>query len=102
MIPAVETEAFRTWMKGLRDRQAVARISTRIVRLRLGNPGDVAPVGDGVNELRLMFGPGYRVRHATKGEALIVLLAGGDKSTQAHDVRRARELWWRWQEQGDG
>ena len=102
MIPAVETEAFRTWMKGLRDRQAVARISTRIIRLRLGNPGDVAPVGDGVSELRLMFGPGYRVRYATKGEALIVLLAGGDKSTQARDIRRARALWRKWQEQSDG
>ncbi|MFO1075797.1 MAG: type II toxin-antitoxin system RelE/ParE family toxin [Reyranellaceae bacterium] len=102
MIPAVETEAFRTWMKGLRDRQAVARISTRIIRLRLGNPGDVAPVGDGVSELRLMFGPGYRVYYATQGEALIVLLAGGDKSTQARDIQRARALWRKWVEQSDG
>lgn len=102
MIPAVETEAFRTWMKGLRDRQAVARSSTRIIRLRLGNPGDVAPVGDGVSELRLMFGPGYRVYYATQGEALIVLLAGGDKSTQARDIQRARALWRKWVEQSDG
>ena len=102
MIPAVETEAFRTWMRGLGDRRAVARISTRIIRLRLGNPGDVAPVGDGVSELRLTCGPGYRVYYATKGEALIVLLAGGDKSTQAHDIRRARALWREWQEQSDG
>ena len=102
MIPAVETEPFSTWLKGLRDRQAVAEINTRIIRLRLGNPGDVAPVGDGVSELRLMFGPGYRVYYATKGDALIVLLAGGDKSTQARDIRRARELWRKWQEQSDG
>ena len=73
-----------------------------MVGLRLGNPGDVAPVGGGVSELRLMFGPVYRVYYATKGEALIVLLAGGDKSTQARGIRRARELWRKWQEQSDG
>ena len=61
MTPAAGTATFRTWLKGLRDRQAVARINTRIIRPQLGNPGDVAPVGDGVSELRLMFGPGYRV-----------------------------------------
>lgn len=96
MIPAIETEAFSDWMKGLRDRQAVARINTRIIRLRLGNRGDVAPVGDGVSELRLMFGPGYRVYYAMKGEELILLLVGGDKSSQARDIETAKVLWRAW------
>jgi putative addiction module killer protein len=106
MTPAVETEAFRAWLKGLRDRQAVARINTRIIRLRLGNPGDVSSVGDGVSELRLMFGPGYRVYYsvyyAMQAGELIILLAGGDKSTQERDIRMARELWRNWKEQHDG
>jgi putative addiction module killer protein len=102
MIPALETEAFRDWLKGLRDRQAVARISTRIIRLRLGNPGDVAPVGDGVSELRLMFGPGYRVYFAKKGQELILLLAGGDKSSQASDIETAKQLWRDWKDENDG
>jgi putative addiction module killer protein len=102
MIPALETEAFRDWLKGLRDRQAVARINTRIIRLRLGNAGDVAPVGDGVSELRLMFGPGYRVYFATKGQELILLLAGGDKGSQATDIEAAKTLWREWKEENDG
>ncbi|MBL8546498.1 MAG: type II toxin-antitoxin system RelE/ParE family toxin [Hyphomonadaceae bacterium] len=102
MIPTVETEAFRTWLSGLRDRQAVARINTRIMRLRLGNPGDVASVGDGVSELRLMFGPGYRVYFATRGQELILLLAGGDKGTQANDIKAAKKLWTAWKEENDG
>jgi putative addiction module killer protein len=102
MIPALETEAFRDWLKGLRDRQAVARINTRIIRLRLDNPGDVAPVGDGVSELRLMFGPGYRVYFAMKGQELILLLAGGDKSTQASDIETAKQLWRDWKDENDG
>lgn len=102
MTPVVATETFRSWLKGLRDRQAVARINTRIIRLRLGNARDVTSVGDGVSELRLMFGPGYRVDYASRGDALIVLLAGGDKSSQATDIRRARELWRTWREQSDG
>jgi putative addiction module killer protein len=93
MIPTIETETFRDWLQSLRDRQAAARISTRIIRLRLGNAGDVAPVGDGVSELRIMFGPGYRVYFAQRGQALILLLAGGDKSTQARDIKTAKGLW---------
>lgn len=102
MTPTIETETFRLWLKGLRDREAVARILTRIMRLRLGNPGDVAPVGDGVSELRLMFGPGYRVYYAAKGDALILLLVGGDKSSQAHDIKTAKQLWKAWKEENDG
>jgi len=102
MKPALETETFHGWLKNLRDRQAVARINARIIRLRLGNPGDVAPVGDGVSELRLMFGPGYRVYFATEGETLILLLAGGDKSTQPRDIETAKALWKAWKEKTDG
>jgi putative addiction module killer protein len=86
-------------MTGLGDRRAVARINTRIIRLRLGNPGDVAPIGEGVSELRLMFGPGYRVYFATQDERLIILLAGGDKITQARDIRAAKELWRAWKDE---
>ena len=101
MTPAIETTTFRAWLKGLRDRQAVARINTRIIRLRLGNPGDVASVGDGVSEMRLMFGPGYRVYFAMEADRLIILLAGGGKKTQANDIRTAKELWREWKEQRD-
>jgi len=93
MIRALETEVFRRWLKGLKDRAAAQRINVRIIRLRLGNPGDTRPVGEGVSELRLDFGPGYRFYFATKGAALIVLLAGGDKSTQRRDIERAKALW---------
>jgi putative addiction module killer protein len=101
MIPAVETETFAEWMKGLRDRKAVQRIAARILRVRLGNPGDVAPVGEGVSEMRLMFGPGYRVYYAMKGDQLIVLLAGGDKGTQARDIETAQDLWRAWKDEPD-
>lgn len=102
MTPTLETETFREWLAGLRDRRAVARIATRIIRLRMGNPGDVAPVGEGVSELRLMFGPGYRVYYAMKGDELILLLAGGDKGTQASDIETAKKLWRDWKEEQDG
>ena len=101
MTPTLETDAFSAWLRAFRDRQALARINARIIRLRLGNPGDVAAVGDGVSELRLMFGPGYRVYFAMHGEALILLLAGGDKSTQARDIERAKELWRAWKDDQD-
>lgn len=102
MIPAVETEAFRRWLKGLRDRQAVARINTRIIRLRLGNPGDVASIGDSLSVLRLMFGPGYRVYYGVEGAELLVLLTSGDKSSQERDICQARELWQKWKEEHRG
>jgi putative addiction module killer protein len=101
MIPIIETDEYRDWLRGLRDRQAVARINTRVMRLRRGNPGDVAPVGDGVSELRLMFGPGYRVYYAMRNNMLIVLLAGGDKSTQPKDIETAKTLWRDFQDQDD-
>jgi putative addiction module killer protein len=87
-----QTAVFRRWFDGLRDRTARARIAVRIDRLALGQAGDARPVGSGVSELRVDHGPGYRVYDVRRGDALIVLLAGGDKSSQARDVARALEL----------
>jgi putative addiction module killer protein len=92
VIEVRQTATFVRWLKGLRDRQARARILVRIQRLSLGNPGDVRAVGEGVSELRIDWGAGYRVYFIARGEALVVLLAGGDKRTQAADIRAAIEL----------
>lgn len=86
------TEDFDRWIDRLRDRQARARILERVRRLAIGNPGDVAPVGDGVSELRIHYGPGYRVYFVQRGSALIVVVAGGDKDSQQADIRRAKTL----------
>lgn len=83
---------YSRWFASLKDRSARARIDVRIRRLSLGNPGDVAPVGEGVSELRIDHGPGYRVYFAQRGSTLVILLAGGDKGTQAADIRKALEL----------
>ncbi len=87
-----KTSEFQEWLDGLRDAQAYARIETRLFRLGLGLPGDVKPVGKGVSELRIDYGPGYRVYFTRRGMTLIVILAGGNKSTQAKDIRRAINL----------
>ena len=92
MIEVRETETFTRWFERLRDNQARARILVRIRRLSLGNPGDVRPVGEGVSELRIDWGPGYRVYFIGRGEQVVLLLAGGDKRTQTSDVRTAQEL----------
>ncbi len=92
MIEIRQTEVYANWFAKLRDRQAKARIDTRIRRLSLGNPDDVKPVGEGVSELRLDYGPGYRVYFVQRGPLLIILLAGGDKSTQSRDIQTAIEL----------
>ena len=92
MIEVRQTEAYAEWFARLRDRQARARIDTRIRRLSLGNPGDVKPVGEGVSELRIDYGPGYRVYFVQRGKTLIVLLAGGDKRTQDRDINKAIAL----------
>lgn len=92
MIEIRQTEEYADWFARLRDRQARARIDIRIRRLSLGNPGDVKPVGGGVSELRIDYGPGYRVYYTQRGAALVLLLCGGDKSTQDADIRRAKEL----------
>jgi putative addiction module killer protein len=92
MIEIRETEVYALWFSSLRDRQAKARIDTRIRRLSLGNPGDVKPVGASVCELRIDYGPGYRIYFVQRGSRLIVLLAGGDKRTQQQDITQAIEL----------
>ena len=92
MIEIRQTEFFSKWLRGLRDRQARARIQTRIDRLQLGLAGDVKPVGEGVSELRIDYGPGYRIYFAQRGRELIVLLAAGDKRTQDKDIKTALKL----------
>jgi putative addiction module killer protein len=92
MVEIRQTEVYSQWFKSLRDRQARARLDVRIRRLSLGNPGDVKPVGGGVSELRIDYGPGYRVYFVQRGQTLVILLAGGDKSTQDQDVKVAQEL----------
>ncbi len=92
VIEVRQTDAYETWFRKLRDRQARSRILIRIHRLSLGNPGDVRPVGGGVSELRIDYGSGYRVYFCRVGSATAVLLGGGDKATQQHDIDRARGL----------
>lgn len=94
-MPVIEirkTPNFVVWLDGLQDIHARARIQARIERLAAGNPGDVEPVGEGVSELRIDHGPGYRVYFKRRGRALVILLAGGDKSSQAKDIRIALRL----------
>ncbi len=86
------TEVFDAWFAGLRDKQAERRIQARIRRAELGNFGDFAPVGEGVSEMRIHYGPGYRVYFAQRGMEIVILLAGGDKSTQGKDIKTALEL----------
>ena len=92
VIEIRQTTVFVEWFENLRDRQARSRIDVRIRRLSIGNPGDVEPVGEGVSELRVDYGPGYRIYFVRRGPALVILLAGGDKRTQNRDIRRAIEL----------
>ena len=84
---------FREWLRSLRHPQARARIRVRLNRVRLGNLGDCRPVGEGVMELRLDFGPGYRVYFGQDGGVLVILLCGGDKRTQARDIATAKQYW---------
>ena len=92
MVEVRQTETYAQWFAGLRDRQARARIDVRIRRLSLGNPGDVRPVGEGVSELRIDYGPGYRVYFVQRGQRVVILLAGGDKRTQSQDIETALVL----------
>ncbi|MGB4584850.1 MAG: type II toxin-antitoxin system RelE/ParE family toxin [Rhodoferax sp.] len=92
MIEIRKTVLFAQWLDDLRDLQVRARVQARIERLAAGNPGDVEPVGEGVSELRINYGPGYRVYFRKRGRALIILLAGGDKTTQAKDIQAALRL----------
>lgn len=92
MIEIHQTSSFSKWFKALKDSRAKAKISVRLRRLALGNPGDVKPVGNGISELRITEGKGYRVYYVSKGDVLIILLCGGNKSSQANDIKTAKTL----------
>ena len=92
MIEIRKTEAFAKWIDDLRDIRARARVQVRIERLALGHAGDVKSIGEGVSELRIAYGPGYRVYFKKKGRTVIVLLAGGDKQSQSRDIKTALRL----------
>ncbi|WP_373946819.1 type II toxin-antitoxin system RelE/ParE family toxin [Paracoccus marcusii] len=96
MVELIRSATFDRWLTGLQDRRAVARIAARLDRLAGGNPGDVQPVGNGVSELRIHYGPGYRVYFLQWGPVLIVLLCGGDKSSQEKDITQAKALAAEW------
>jgi putative addiction module killer protein len=96
VVRILKSTTFDAWIRGLADHRAKARIEARIRRLSLGNPGDVKPVGSGISELRIDYGPGYRVYYLQRGEAFMVLLCGGDKRTQAADIRRALAIAAQW------
>ena len=92
MFEIRKTEVYVKWLDSLRDVRARARVLVRVERLAAGNPGDVRPVGEGVSELRIDYGPGYRVYFKKQGCTIVVLLAGGDKRTQSQDVKTALRL----------
>jgi putative addiction module killer protein len=92
MFEVQKTEEFDIWLSGLVDQKALAKIVSRIERLGLGNPGDVKPVGGGVSEMRVAHGPGYRVYFKQTDKTIVLLLCGGDKSTQQKDIKRAKEI----------
>lgn len=92
MIKIRKTEVYAKWLDNLKDVRGRARILVRVERLVSGNPGDVKPVGEGVSELRIDYGPGYRVYYIKHGQEVVILLAGGDKSTQTRDIKTALNL----------
>lgn len=96
MTELIRSSTFDRWLSGLRDRRAVARIAARLDRLAAGNPGDARPVGEGVSELRINYGPGYRVYFIQNGQILVILLCGGDKSSQDRDIKQAKALAEQW------
>ena len=98
ILEVKQTETFRKWRTRLKDERARALIASRLDRLAYGLMGDVEPVGQGVSELRIHYGPGYRVYFQKRGETLVILLCGGDKSTQAKDIKVAKNLANEWSE----
>ena len=98
MIEIIKSATFESWLIGLKDRQARLRVIARIERLSAGNPGDVKPVGAGVSEMRLDYGPGYRMYFMQRGALVIVLLAGGDKRAQDADIKRAIKIASEWKD----
>ncbi|WP_071795103.1 type II toxin-antitoxin system RelE/ParE family toxin [Natronohydrobacter thiooxidans] len=98
MITLVKSGTFDRWLRGLRDRRATARIQARLDRLASGNPGDVKAVGGGISEMRIDYGPGYRVYYMQRGSIVAILLSGGDKSSQQSDIAKAKEIAAQWKD----
>ncbi len=98
MIEIIQSTTFSTWLSSLRDRQARARIHVRLDRMRNGNFGDVKPIGEGLSEARIHYGNGYRLYFFKRKEELVVLLCGGDKSTQDRDIAQAKRIAQEWKE----
>lgn len=99
MKKVLRTESFAGWMRSLRDGRAVAKVAIRIDRLCHGNPGDVKPIGQGLSELRIDYGPGYRVYYGEYQQVTIILLVGGTKGSQTEDIKEAKRLFVEWKEQ---
>jgi putative addiction module killer protein len=96
MVEVVKSATFDRWLRKLKDRAAAARVLIRIDRLIAGNPGDVKPVGHGISEMRIDYGPGYRIYFLREGDRLILLLCGGDKTTQPEDIKTAHRMAGEW------
>ncbi|MDE2332780.1 MAG: type II toxin-antitoxin system RelE/ParE family toxin [Bradyrhizobium sp.] len=92
MFEVQKTDEFDNWLTALRDQRAVAKIISRIERLGLGNAGDVKQVGEGISEMRLAYGPGYRIYYKQIGKTIVLILCGGDKSSQDNDIKRAKQM----------
>ena len=92
MVDVVQTEAFRSWLAGLRDRRAIARIASRVALIERGALGDVKSLGGGLSEFKIDYGPGYRLYAAQRGTVTVILLCGGDKRKQSADIKRARAM----------
>ncbi len=92
MVNLLKTSVYQKWIDSLRDRRAVFHVTARVNRLRHGNAGDARPVGEGVSEMRIHYGPGYRVYYKSHGDEIVILLAGGDKKTQESDIKTAKRL----------
>lgn len=98
MVEIIKSDTFDRWLRKLRDPQAKARVEMRIRRLSLGNAGDVQPIGEGLSEMRVDYGPGYRVYFKQQSSVLVLLLCAGDKRTQQKDIAKAREIAAQWKD----
>jgi putative addiction module killer protein len=96
MVQIIRTEEYASWVLSLRDDRAKAKIALRVDRLAFGNPGDVKPVGGGLSEMRIDYGPGYRVYYGKHGDSVILLLCGGTKNGQSRDIKKAKALFETW------
>lgn len=98
MVEIIKSDTFDRWLRKLRDPQAKARVEMRIRRLSLGNAGDVQPIGEGLSEMRIDYGPGYRVYYMQQSKVLVLLLCGGDKRTQQKDIAKSRKIADEWKD----